>query len=163
MTETIIIIADIKNIKCIDIINLLTATTPVALSNSPNDPVKMCCVSCNGIIWVKTKNTRPILKALPVITIVVLIPAATPLLWGGTELIVVALLGEANIPIPDPNKTSGKRDSWKGSTDLIPESIKKPIADIVKPIGVNICNLNRSNNHPLMGANAANDMETGIR
>lgn len=79
--------------------------------NASNDPVKMLWAASNGITWVNTKNTKPILKALPVITNVVLMPAATPRLCDGTELMIVALLGEANIPIPAPTNTSGIMDS----------------------------------------------------
>src|SRR6476469_1150951 len=48
------------------------------------------------------RNTRPMLNEFPIITNVVLIPAETPLLEEGTEVIIDALFGEANMPIPAP-------------------------------------------------------------
>ena len=86
----------------------------------------------------KIKNTSPILNALPVMTIIVLIPAATPLLNDGTELIIVALLGEANIPILTPTSTSGNTNSYIDVVGPISDNIKKPTADNNNPNGVNI-------------------------
>ncbi len=99
-----------KKIECKDIIKLFMV---MSFDNFgvDNDTVKILWASCRGMYWVKIKNTSPILNALPVITIIVLIPAATPLLNGGTEFIMVALLGEANIPIPAPIKINGNANS----------------------------------------------------
>ena len=115
------------------------------------------------MICVNIRNTKPILNALPAITNVVLTPAATPLLLDGTELIIVALLGEANIPIPAPTKTSGSIDPSKDVVALTLVSNKKPAADTSKPTGVNIRNLYLSYNHPLIGAKVAKARETGIK
>ena len=57
-----------------------------------------------------------------------IIPAATPLLNEGTELIIVALLGEANIPIPTPTSTSGNTNSYIDVVGPISDNIKKPIS-----------------------------------
>ena len=72
-----------------------------------NEPENNCSAACREIILVIIKNTTPILNEFPVITNVVLIPADTPLLSDGTELIIDALLGDANIPIPAPTRRSG--------------------------------------------------------
>jgi hypothetical protein len=73
------------------------------------------------------------------------------------------LLGEANIPIPAPTKTSGSIDPSKDVVALILVSIKKPAADMSKPTGINIRNLYLSYNHPLIGAKVAKARETGIK
>lgn len=111
----------------------------------------------------KIKNTSPILNALPVMTIIVLIPAATPLLNDGTELMIIALLGEANIPIPAPTSTSGNTNSYIDVVRPISDNMKKPIADNNNPNGVNIFDLYLSYNIPLIGAKIAKAKDTGIR
>lgn len=78
---------------------------------SANEPEKILPVSSGGKIIENTINTSAILKALPVITSVVLIPAAIPRLFGETEFIIAARLGELKIPIPLPIKDRGKTNS----------------------------------------------------
>ena len=80
------------------------------------------------------KKTNPILNALPVMTSVVLIPAATPLLFGGTEFIMVARLGDVNIPIPAPMSASGSIASTYEILDPIAVNKIKPIAEIINPV-----------------------------
>jgi hypothetical protein len=79
------------------------------------------------------KNTNPILNALPVITKVVLIPAATPLLFGDTEFMMVALLGDVNIPIPAPINASGNIASAYEIVEPIVVNITNPIAETINP------------------------------
>ena len=75
--------------------------------DAPNEPENNCSAACREITFVIIKNTRPILNAFPVITKVVLILADTPLLYVDTEVIIDALFGEANIPIPTPTRRNG--------------------------------------------------------
>jgi hypothetical protein len=96
-------------------------------------------------------------------TNVVLIAAATPLLWEGTELIIIARLGEAKIPIPDPTSTSGSIEEENEMVGPILESIRKPIADKTKPTGMKSLEFDLSNNHPVIGAKSASETDTGIR
>ena len=79
--------------------------------------------------------------------------ADTPLLAEGTEVIIDALFGDANIPIPAPIITRGVTISLKVVVTRIPVRIKNPIADTNKPSGVKILSLDLSYNHPLKGAN----------
>jgi hypothetical protein len=72
-----------------------------------NEPENNCSAACNGMTLVIIRNISPILKEFPIMTNVVLIPAETPLLEGGTEVIIDALFGEANMPIPAPIIRSG--------------------------------------------------------
>lgn len=80
------------------------------------------------------KKTNPILNALPVITSVVLIPAATPLLFGGTEFIMVARLGDANIPIPAPMSASGSIASIYEILEPMVVNKINPIAETINPV-----------------------------
>ena len=80
------------------------------------------------------KKTNPMLNALPVITNVVLIPAAIPLRLGGTEFIMVALLGDVNIPIPAPMSASGSMASTYEILEPMVASRIKPIAETINPV-----------------------------
>jgi hypothetical protein len=72
-------------------------------------------------------------------------------------------LGEAKIPIPEPTRAKGSIEEEKEMVGPIPESIRKPIADKTKPIGMKILDFDLSNNHPVMGAKSARDADTGIK
>lgn len=78
---------------------------------SANEPVKILLVSPGGKISENMIKISAMLKALPVMTRVVLIPAAIPRLFGETEFIIAARLGELNIPIPLPIKDKGRTNS----------------------------------------------------
>jgi len=98
------------------------------------DPEKSTTTTSAGNKAENIKKTNPILNALPAITKVVLIPAATPLLLGGTEFIMVALLGDVNIPNPAPMSASGSIASAYEILDPRVASKIKPIADIINPV-----------------------------
>ena len=100
-------IAEIKKVNCIELKNLVTIELFIAMDDVLNEPENNCSAVCRGTILVIIRNTRPMLKEFPIITNVVLIPADTPLLAGGTEVIIDALFGEANMPIPAPIIISG--------------------------------------------------------
>ena len=130
----IINIADMKKIKCNELIKLFI--NKVLLLIDVYEPTKILCTWYNGMNWTKIKKTIPILKELPDMTSMVLIPAATPLLNGGTELMIDALLGDANIPIPAPTSNKDNIPLYKDIFGPIVVRIKKPIADISRPVGI---------------------------
>ena len=78
MTETSIIIAEIKKMKRTESRNFSTVVTE-SCDDPRNEPENNCSAACRGITLVMIKNTRLILNAFPVITKLVLIPAAAPL------------------------------------------------------------------------------------
>ena len=98
------------------------------------EPEKMTSTASDGNKVENIKKTNPILNALPVITNVVLIPAATPLLLGGTEFIMVALLGDANIPIPAPTSAKGRIASIYEIFEPMVARRIKPIAETINPV-----------------------------
>lgn len=71
------------------------------------EPENILPVSSGGKIDENTINISAMLNALPVITRVVLIPAAIPRLLAETEFIIAARFGELNSPIPPPIKDKG--------------------------------------------------------
>src|ERR1051325_9263219 len=109
------------------------------------------------------RNARPKLNVLPVMPNMVLVPAAIPLLYRGTAFIIDALFGEAKTPIPVPINAKGNRVSKK--VDFIPNpvSIKKPTADMKRPIGDIILDPYLSDIQPLTGPKIDNDIDTGRR
>lgn len=103
------------------------------------------------------------LNVLPLSTNIVLVPAAIPLWYRGTEFIIDALFGEAKIPIPAPIIAKGNKVSMK--VDFIPKfvSIKNPIAEIKRPVDDITLGLYLSDIHPLKGPKIDNAIETGRR
>lgn len=97
------------------------------------EPEKMSPIDSDGNRAENIKKTNPMLNALPVITKVVLIPAATPLLFGGTEFIMVALLGDVNIPIPAPMSASGSIASTCEILEPMVANRIKPVAETIIP------------------------------
>ena len=111
LTEGIIEIsittAETEKAKWIALKNSAIVDLDMTMDDAWNEPENNCSAVCSGIILVIIRNTRPILNEFPAMTNVVLTLADTPLLVEGTEVIIDALFGEANIPIPAPIITSG--------------------------------------------------------
>lgn len=171
---TSINIAEIKNIMCIDVRNLPIINCVVALVAADDDVVviaKVAAVSPKimvficwiGIMPAIIRKAIPKLNVLPINIRVVLVPAATPLLNDFTEFIIEALLGEANTPIPAPISKSGDRRSIKEAVASNFISIRKPIADKIKPIDDMTLDPYLSDNQPLIGPHIASAPDTGIR
>ena len=97
------------------------------------EPRKIFSRSETDITELITRNAMPRLKVAPESTSVVLIPEATPLSSGGTELMIEALLGDAKIPMPLPTNTRGGSSCRNVTVVPICASKRKPIDETTRP------------------------------
>ena len=148
-------IKKLSNITCLEIL--------VFVEVSSNVPAKMLFACSGGNVTENIRKTSATLNALPVITNVVLVPAAIPRLFWGTEFIIAVRFGDVNIPIPAPIRVSGNKISMKDICSPIPTSIKNPAAESISPNCEKKGDLYLSYIHPAIGARIAKASDTGIK
>src|SRR5579875_989214 len=116
-----------------------------------------------GVVSAMTLKAIPMLNVFPVLTRVVLMPEAMPLLLGGAEFIMEDLFGDANTPIPAPMRTSGRSIcAWVTAPSNLVIS-KKPIEDRPNPVITSDLGPNLSERYPLIGPITDSDTESGTK
>ncbi len=122
-------IRDTKNTKWSPFINSITFI--------PSDPtwvpVNKPCKACEIIEVEITSMVMAKLIIRPIFMVIDLVPAAIPLLSGGTAPIIVLVLGAKNIPVPTPITISQKKVNKILEVGSIRTKPINPIADIINP------------------------------
>src|SRR5437870_11934305 len=99
-------------------------------------PAKMACKTLIGMLVARTAKEIERLRRAPVVTRVADIPAATPRLVTGAELMIELMLGATNIPPPAPTTTmSNARTVYHSLAGMSARPIR-PAVESVRPVVV---------------------------